>query len=124
MKSKSNEDRLLLAGVKIQPRIGVTPGERRLPQRCQLDATLWGDFAEAAASDELEKAVNYSRVLERIQEVTNSREYNLIETLAYSVAGEILRSFPASKVIIKVRKRPRRLVDTIDYIEVEVEATG
>ncbi len=112
---------MTLAGVKLRPRIGVTPGERRLPQPCQADIILCGDFEAAAATDALERAVNYSTVLHKVVETAHAREYNLLETLAYTLAREILRSFPAQRVIVRVRKRPMSLIEKIEFIEVEVE---
>lgn len=120
---RERDDRITLAGVKIRPRIGVTPGERRLPQPCQADVVLCGDFEAAASTDELERALNYSVVLQKVVETAHNREYNLLESLAYAIAGEVLRSFSARRVIARVRKHPVSLVDKLDFIEVEVEQT-
>jgi dihydroneopterin aldolase len=110
-----------MAGIKLQPRIGVTPEERRLPQPCLTDVTLWGDFEAAASTDELDKALDYSRVLNVVLETAHSREYNLIETLAYEIARRVLRSFPADRVGVKVRKQPASLAEKMEFVEVEVE---
>jgi dihydroneopterin aldolase len=114
-------DRLTLANIKLMPRIGVTPGERRQPQLCQADVTVWGDFEAAAATDDLERALNYSRIHEKVVESAHAREFNLIETLTYQIARDILRSFPVRKVSVRLRKRPASLADKLDFIEVEAE---
>jgi dihydroneopterin aldolase len=124
MANSVREDRITLAGIKIRPRIGVTPGERRLPQPCQADIIIFGDFEAAASTDSLDRAINYSQVLSTVLETTNAREYNLLETLAYSLGRAILQSFPARRVVVKVRKRPMTLVEKLDFIEVEVEQPG
>jgi len=124
MATSSREDRITIAGIKIRPRIGVTPGERRLPQPCQADVVIYGDFEAAAASDALDKAINYSRVLSTVLETVNAREYNLLETLAYSLGRAILQSYPARRVTVRVRKRPMSLVEKVDFIEIEVEQPG
>jgi dihydroneopterin aldolase len=124
MSNNVREDRITLAGIKIRPRIGVTPGERRLPQPCQADIIIFGDFEAAASTDSLDRAINYSQVLSTVLEATNAREYNLLETLAYSLGRAILQSFPARRVVVKVRKRPMTLVEKLDFIEVEVEQPG
>jgi dihydroneopterin aldolase len=107
--------------VKLRPRIGVTPGERRFPQTCSADIVIWGDFETAALTDELSDALDYSRVLATVLEVAHMREYNLLETLAYGIARAILAGFRAQRVNVKVRKQPAILMDKLDYIEVEVE---
>jgi dihydroneopterin aldolase len=121
MTSKKRQDSITLSGIKLRPRIGVTPGERRLPQPCQADIVLYGDFEAAASTDSLERALNYSTVLHKVLEVAHSREFNLLETLAYTLAREVLGSFPSGRVIVRVRKRPMSLVEKLDYIQVEVE---
>jgi len=121
MTSKQRQDSIMLSGVKLRPRIGVTPGERRLPQPCQADIVLYGDFEAAAATDSLERALNYSAVLRKVQEVAQAREFNLLETLAYALAREVLGAFPSGRVAVRVRKRPVSLIEKLDYIQVEVE---
>ncbi|PYU92225.1 MAG: dihydroneopterin aldolase [Acidobacteria bacterium] len=120
MSSNPTQDRITLFGIKLQPRIGVTPGERRLPQPCQADLTVWGDFEAAATTDSLDRAIDYSRMLSVVLETAHSREYNLLETLAYRIAKDVLQTFPAERVGVRVRKRPAPLADKVDYIEVEV----
>lgn len=115
-------DKLTLAGIKLNPRIGVSPGEKRFPQPCQADVVLWGDFEAAAAADSLERALNYSRVLATVLETARAREYNLLETLAYRIARDLLETYPAERVRVRVRKRPASLVTKLDFVEVEVES--
>jgi len=117
----SRQDRIVLAGVKIYPRIGTTQEERISPQECQADLILWGDFEAAAATDSLNKSVDYTRVLSVVQQTAGAQEYNLLETLAYRTVRNVLQSFPVSRVSIKVRKRPASLRDQIDFVEVEIE---
>jgi dihydroneopterin aldolase len=118
---RSRQDRLAIIGVRLRPRIGVTPGERRFPQACSADIAIWGDFETAALTDELSDALDYSKVLEKVVEVAHMREYNLLETLAYGIARAVLVGFRAQRVNVKVRKQPATLIDKLDYIEVEVE---
>jgi len=76
--SKSRVDRVSVAGIQLQPRIGVSLEERRLPQACQADVTLWGDFEAAASTDCLDQALDYRMVVNLVLEAAHSREYNLV----------------------------------------------
>jgi dihydroneopterin aldolase len=118
---KTRNNRITLAGVKIYPRIGTTPEERESPQECQGDLTLWLDLEAAAATDSLELSVDYCRVLAAMQETAVARVYNLLETLAYAIVRDILRSFPVHRAGLRLRKRPASLVGQIDFVEVEVD---
>jgi dihydroneopterin aldolase len=121
MAAKSPQDRLALIKIRLQPRIGVTPGERRIPQPCTADIIVWGDFEAAAATDALPAALDYTAILARVFEVAHMREYNLVETLAYKLARGVLEAFPVQRVNVKVRKQPAGLTDKLDYVEVEVD---
>jgi len=121
MAAKSRQDRLALMEIRLHPRIGVTPGERRIPQPCTADITVWGDFGAAAATDALPAALDYTAILARIVEIAHMREYNLVETLAYKLARGVLENFPVQRVNVKVRKRPAGLTDKLDHVEVEVD---
>ncbi len=121
MTAKSPLDRIVLAGIKLQPRLGVTPGERRAPQSCTADLTLWGDFEAAAATDDLTAALDYSKILAKVIEVAHKHEYNLLETLAYRLGRAVLETFPAHRIKVRVRKHPAALVPQVDHVEVEIE---
>jgi len=111
----------VLAGVKLYPRIGMTPEERSAPQECQADLILWGDFEAAAAADSLDKSVDYCKVLSTVQQTAGAREYNLLETLAYGIVRNVLQGFPVHRARVRLRKRPASLLGDIDFVEVEVE---
>ena len=121
MSHKASQDQITLAGVKLRTHIGTSPEERRDPQECQADLTLWGDFEAAAATDSLDKSIDYCQVLSKMQETANAREYQLLETLAYKIVRAVLQSFPVNRVRVKLRKRPPILLDQIGHVEVEIE---
>ena len=123
MCARSREDRLTLVGVKLEPRIGVTVGERRQSQACEADISLWGDFEVAATTDSLTNAIDYSKVVVTVLRVAHSGEFNLLETLADHLAKAMLTEYPASRVRVRVRKRPASLTAKLDYVEVEMEET-
>lgn len=121
MVRKTREDKIRLAGIKLNLHIGTTPEERADPQECEADLTIWGDFEGAAALDSLDGSIDYSQVLATVQQTANLREYNLLETLAYGIVRKVLQDFPISGARIKLRKRPASLQGEIDFVEVEVE---
>ncbi len=118
---KTREDRMTLAGIKLYPRIGITQEERNTPQECRADLTLWGSLEAAAATDSLDRSIDYCQVLSAVQHTAGIREYSLLETLAYGIVRNVLQSFPVSRARIKLRKSPASLLKKIDFIEVEVE---
>jgi dihydroneopterin aldolase len=118
---KDRDDRITLAGVKLRPRLGVTPEEKNNPQECEAEVTIWGNFEAAAATDCLEQSVDYCSVLAAVEQTAAAREYSLVETLAYRIVRDILQDFPVSRVRVRLRKRPTILASQVDFVEVEVE---
>ena len=119
--AKARQDKLALVGIRLQSRLGVTADERRVPQTCVTDITVWGDFEAAAATDDIQDALDYTRILGKAIDVAQQREYNLLETLAYRLARMLLEAFPVERVHVKVRKQPAALMGHLDHIEVEIE---
>jgi dihydroneopterin aldolase len=120
---KSKWDRLALTGIRLFPRIGVTEEERSRPQHCSADVALWADFEAAASTDRLAAALDYRAIHAKVVEVAHSREYNLVETLAYRIARSVMEAFPVERVNVKVRKRPESLAESLEFVEVEVDQT-
>jgi len=118
---KNRQDQITLADIKLYPHIGTSVEEKSAVQECQADLTLWGDFEAAAATDALDKSIDYCQVLRTVQATAKARDYNLLETLAYKIVRAVLQSFPVSRVRVKLRKRPTSLTGHIAFVEVEVE---
>jgi dihydroneopterin aldolase len=118
---KAMLDRITLSGIKLSPCLGVSPEERAMPCSCAADVTIWGDFEAAAATDDLSAAVDYSRVLAKVIEVSLRSECRLLETLAYRIGRAVLENFPVHHVNVRVRKQPAALLDALDWVEAEVQ---
>ena len=113
-----------MSGIKIFPRIGVTPEERAAPQECQADVVIAGDWSEAAAADDFERSIDYCRILEKVRETAAARKYALLETLAHVIAESVLADFSVENVTVSVRKRPAVLRDLLDFMEIKVEKSS
>ncbi len=84
--------------------IGINPEERRDKQDALINVTLWTDSRAAAASDNVEQAVNYRTLTKRIIEHVESSQYYLLETLADRIAGICLQDPRVARVQVKVNK--------------------
>ena len=95
-------------------RHGVHEEERERGQHFVFDVEL--EVGERGASDRLEDAVDYVEVARVVQEVSDARQYALLEALASAVADELERRFAAERVRVRVRKpevRPADLEGTV-----------
>ena len=113
-------DRILIAGIDCVAAIGVTPEERTMKQRLSIDVEIATDTSQAARSDSLKDALDYSKVATVVREVCRSRDFHLIETVAELLAGRILAEFLAPQVRILVRKISPVLEPRVNYVSVEI----
>ena len=113
-------DRILIAGIDCVAAIGVTPEERTMKQRLSIDVEIATDISQAARSDSLKDALDYSKVATVVTEVCRSRDFHLIETVAELLAARILAEFLAPRVRILVRKMSPVLEPRVNYVSVEI----
>ena len=95
-----------------------------MPQECQADVVISGDWSAAAAADDLSHSIDYCLILEKVRASAAAREYVLLETLAYAITQSVSTDFPVGNVSVSVRKRPVVLRDLLDFVEIEVEASS
>jgi len=124
LKSDKRPDRLKLSGIKIFPRIGVTAEERAEPQECHADVVISGDWSKAASTDDLTHSIDYCLILEKVRTIAATREYVLLETLAFTIMQGVLNNFPVENVNVRVRKRPAILRNMLDFVEIEAEESS
>ncbi len=90
-----------LVGLEVFGRHGVDDDERERGRTFVYDVAL---EVAAPASDRLGDTVDYRAVAACVREVSEAREYRLIEVLAAAVADELATRFPAEHVRVRVRK--------------------
>jgi 7,8-dihydroneopterin aldolase/epimerase/oxygenase len=93
---------------------GVGEEERARGQDFLFDVEL--EVGERGASDRFEEAVDYVEVARVVQEVSDGRQFTLLEALASAIADELERRFAPERVLVRVRKpavRPAGLDGTV-----------
>jgi dihydroneopterin aldolase len=116
-------DKILLSGVHLDCHIGVPAEERARPQELILDIDMTFDLRAAGRSDHFGDTVDYLRVRDVAAQVAARRPYALVESLAESVAAEILASFPVESVRVLVRKPAALAQVRVDWPGVEIVRT-
>ena len=114
-------DRVVLAGMAFEARHGVNDSEKTQAQRFEVDVELIVGTRRAGSSDELAETVDYREVYEQVRRVIEGPPVDLIETLAESIARDVLAaSRRARKVIVRVRKPGVQLGGPLAYAGVEI----
>ncbi|MGH2976930.1 MAG: dihydroneopterin aldolase [Gaiellaceae bacterium] len=103
-----------VSGLRIFGRHGAREDERERGQDFVFDVEL--EVGERGTSDRLEDAVDYIEVARIVKEVSEARQFALLEALASAVADQLERRFSPERVRVRVRKpevRPLGLDGTV-----------
>jgi 7,8-dihydroneopterin aldolase/epimerase/oxygenase len=99
-------DRLLLEGLQFFGHHGDVEAERALGGRVDVDVEIRADLHVAGHSDQLSDALDYVRCYETVRHVVETRQHNLLETVAEEVAGALLTDARVNSVRVRVAKQP------------------
>ena len=113
-------DKIHINGISCLAHLGVPHEEREIPQEIQIDVVLTLDLKKAIHSDEVTSTVNYSGVVEKVQETVAERRFSLLETVAGRLCSAILTDTRIKSVQVRVRKFPEALRDKLNYVEVQL----
>ena len=97
-------DKIIIENLRARCIIGVFPHERNRKQDVVINITLYTDIKQAVKSDDLNDTVDYKTLRDEILEHVEGSAFNLIETLAESVASICLQTKGVSSVSVKVDK--------------------
>lgn len=104
-------DTLILRELHFFGRHGVLPIEAESAQPFSATVELELPLARAGESDRLDQTVDYRTVQKVVRGVIEGSRKHLIETLAESIAVELLRAFPEVRAVSVEVLKPRPPVD-------------
>jgi 7,8-dihydroneopterin aldolase/epimerase/oxygenase len=107
-----------LAGLEIPGRHGAEDWERENAQSFLYDLRL--ELAEPAA-DRIDDTVDYRAAVALVREVSEGRQFRLLERMAAAVADALMERFPLERATVRVRKPQVRLDAPAEYSAATVE---
>ena len=114
------EGKIIVSGIKFHGYHGLTRIEREIGVRYSVDVEMTLDLGPAAASDDVQKTIDYRSVHHTVLEVGRNNSYHLIDTLAERIASAVLRSTIASSLLVRVRKETPILDGIVDSVSAEM----
>jgi len=97
-------DKIFLQDLRIQAVIGIWEWERRVRQTVSLDLEMGTDVRRAAATDEIEDALDYKGIAKRLANFVEESEFKLVETLAETLAKIVITEFDVPWLKLSVSK--------------------
>lgn len=100
----TQEDVIVIDGLRVDAVIGVYDWERAMTQAIIIDMALFTDIMAVAQTQDLSKGVNYKAVCEQVSDWVKTEKFELLESLVEVVSKRLLDSLPISKITIKAIK--------------------
>ena len=100
----NSRDIVYIRDLQIKTIIGIYDWEREIKQIVSIDIEMATDIAKAAASDNIEDAINYKAVGKRIIQFVEESEFQLVETMSEKVAQIVLNEFSVDWLRLRVSK--------------------
>ena len=97
-------DRITIRRLRLETILGLLPWEREARQTLLVDLDIDTDITAAAEADDIDLAINYAGVCERVTALVDTGRFKLIETVAEQIATLVLREFSAVRVKVTVNK--------------------
>ncbi|MCQ8878202.1 dihydroneopterin aldolase [Pseudoalteromonas shioyasakiensis] len=97
-------DKVFISQLHVDTIIGVYDFEKESKQSLYFDIEMLCDIKPAAETDDINLALDYAKVSERIIEHSTAQPVELLETLVEQLAVIILNEFNTQQVTIKVSK--------------------
>ncbi len=97
-------DIVSIRDLSVEAVIGVYDWERETEQSLTFAVDMAADVAQAAASDNIGDALDYSAVAKTVREVVTAGRFQLIETAAERVAQRLVAEHHLSWIRVEVVK--------------------
>lgn len=97
-------DIVFIKQLEVISTIGVYEWEKSLQQKLYFDLDMGFDNKPSAENDDINLALNYFSVSERVTEFAQSHQFELIETMAEGVAALIMEEFSVPWIKVTLHK--------------------
>ncbi len=105
MEDETGSVRLCVTGIVLTGFHGYYAAERRRPNRFRVDLEVEGAVGQAAHTDHLEDTIDYAGLVKAIREISRTRKFSLIESLAGAIADGLLDRFAKiGRICVRVEK--------------------
>ncbi len=97
-------DIVYIRDLRIDTIIGIYEWEREVRQTVSIDLEMASDIRKAAATDDIQFALNYKAVSKRLIAYVENRNALLVETLAEEIAQMIRTEFDVPWLRLRLSK--------------------
>jgi dihydroneopterin aldolase len=114
---------ILVEGIELRGRCGVTPEERAVGQTLIIDVRLEPTACPGAMTDEVADTIDYSRIVDLVRAVVTGNEFKLLERLGTVIADTLCDEFDLAFLEVAVTKPGPPVAIPVKAARVEVVRT-
>jgi len=97
-------DTIFLTELQADAIIGINDWERQVKQRITVDLEMATDITKAAETDDIQHALNYKIISDRIVSYIENSQFQLIESLTENIARIVTDEFSVKWVRVNLHK--------------------
>ncbi len=97
-------DIVYIRDLRIDTIIGIFDWEREVRQTVSLDLEMGADISRAASTENIQFALDYKAVSDRLIDFIGSSEFLLVETMAEQVVAIIMTEFQVPWLRLRIGK--------------------
>lgn len=97
-------DTVVVRELRFKTIVGCWDWERQLQQQVSIDLEMAWDMTRAAATEQLEHALNYKAVAKRVETFVQESRFELVETAAHSIADMVMQEFAVPWIRVTFNK--------------------
>ncbi|MGB3726638.1 MAG: dihydroneopterin aldolase [Glaciecola sp.] len=97
-------DKVFIKGLELFTLIGVYDFEREAKQRVIVDLTLTASLRLPGKTDNVEDTLDYGAIAQRLADIADTAQYQLLEALAEEMVVMILDEFAPVAVTLSINK--------------------
>jgi|TARA_B110000240_G_C13356768_1_gene392182 dihydroneopterin aldolase len=112
-------DTIVIEQLQVDTVIGVYEHERSIRQVVGIDIELTTDISKPAASDNINDALDYRAIGDRITDFVRGSSFFLVEALVEKIAAIVLDEFGIDRVLVKLSKPSA--IENADNVSVQIE---
>jgi len=116
-----NRDEIRIDNLEVFAYHGVAKIEKENGQPFYVNAVLYTDIRPAGLEDDLSLSTNYGEICHFINNWMRENMYDLIETVAESLAEQILLNFAIQDLVLEIRKPKAPVGLPFESVSVRIE---
>ena len=114
-------DRVVVKGLRVEARVGVSDEERSRPQVLLVTVEAWRNLKPAAQSDDVAETIDYGVLVRDLTDLVGGGEARLLERVAEQVADHVLSQPEVTKAVVEIAKESPPIEQQLDLVSVRIE---